>query len=202
MRRKQGQRGSWDKGEIIRSLLRPYLLILLIPLLMSILVHHILFEALKSNAIRNNEIMIGHLIEKVDGQLGDIRRSALALSVNAQLKQHLTADTRKRKEDDVVPIKELMAQVSTVNIGGISEAMHLYCNNFDALVTAETAYIRLPYMVGRLVGRKDMDYGTWKLTYCNSICFATLFPVEENLVNGVLARRLIFAQSILDYLNG
>ncbi|HML45637.1 MAG TPA: hypothetical protein PKE04_02660, partial [Clostridia bacterium] len=155
---------SWNNSRksIAFRFLRYYAIVLLVPVVMSAVVNRMLFGTLRDTATQNSGAVAQYVTEKLDLQLADIRNYAIDLSVNVQLRGYLFSSGTKDGDVDVIALRRVIEQLPDWNTAtGIIEALHVYCNNINTILTSSTAYLRMEAMYGHFFGRPDMDWGTW-----------------------------------------
>ena len=182
---------------IVKRLLRPYLLMLALLLLLEIVVSQYLLRVLEQNVIERNETLIHQLIENVESQLEEVEANLLRIVSNVRFTNFLLGSGMDSDGVDVVRVSEMKDAIPGTAGDGAFVRYALYCRNIHAIVTKDTAYIRLPDSYHSLLRFGDMSYEQWCESVLQTNHYMRILP-SRSIALSDEAERLLFIHSITD----
>lgn len=181
---------------IVKRLLRPYLLMLALLLLLEIVISQYLLRVLEQSVIERNETLIDQLIENVESQLEEVEANLLRMVSNARFTNFLLSSGMDSGGVDVVRVSEMKDAIPGTS-GDAFVRYALYCRNIHAIITKDTAYIRLPDSYHSLLHFGDMSYEQWCESVLQTSHYMDILPSRSIALDDD-SERFLFIHSIDD----
>jgi YesN/AraC family two-component response regulator len=186
------------KHSVLFSWLVSYILILLIPIMISGLVYLKSVALFKNEIINNNRVMLTQLQQAFDGQLQDVKRLALQIAMNPKLRFLLTAKNAEALYSSYNAVSNVLEMNSDFNLyataNGNIQSFYIVFNNKD-MVWAESAIFSKAEFFRDLVSDSQITYGQW-LKIVEREYVGSYIPLRLFHMKGQPHKSITFIQSI------
>ncbi len=147
------------KNSVIHKWLISYIIVFLIPILISVFVYGYMQNSLREQIKSTNQLVLNQLIREFDNTLMDMVRIGDQLEFNKTVRSYVFSSTDKENLK-LLSLNEISSELKSYNTNTNAHCLYLYCSDMDMVVTNSGVYPS-KYFYSTYIG-DDMSYDGWK----------------------------------------
>ncbi|MCI9626594.1 MAG: helix-turn-helix transcriptional regulator [Clostridia bacterium] len=147
------------KNSVIHKWFISYVVVFLIPILISVFVYGYMQSSLREQIKNTNQLVLNQLIREFDNIVMDMVGVGDQLELNKTIRSYAFSSTEKENLK-LLSLNEISGELKIFGKNTDAHCLYLYCSDMDMVVTSSGVYPS-KYFYSTYVG-SDMSYEGWK----------------------------------------
>lgn len=183
------------KHKYIVSLLVSYILILIIPILISYLYHHQVIKVVKTDIQEYNSVALEQAMKITESRLEEIKNTVYQLTVNSKIK-HFIYVSEPFESSSYYKIWEIKNDILPYTLtNDFIVDIAIYFNKSDTVISSYSIY-NLESFYNNYIGNHSLPFSGWSQNVLNTYYVNKLLPSMTSVINGKQHETLVYMQTL------